>query len=201
MSVNPIKSSFLYQNVDSRFREKLAVLFPFKMDPITVGFKYLGFNLKPLGYHTSDLNWLIHLFERKIKNWTYRYLSLGGRVVLIKAVLTGLDVYCFALARCPKSILNILRKHIYNFLWGTSAGHSFSHLANWELLALPFEFGGWDIKNLEWFGISLRLKSLWHLLTGTGTWCRIITHKYLKNRPLDVWICGRSFRIVGTSYF
>ena len=140
-------------------------------------------------------------FERKIKNWTYRYLSLGGRVVLIKAVLTGLSVYWFALARCPESILNILHKHIYNFLWGTSAGHSSSHLANWELLALPFEFGGWDIKNLEWFGISLRLKSLWHLLTGTGTWCRIITHKYLKNRPLDVWLHGRSFRIVGTSYF
>ena len=37
--------------------------------------------------------------------------------------------------------------------------------------------------------------------TGTGNWCRIITHKYLKNRPLDVWIRGRSFRIVGTSYF
>ena len=62
MSVNPLKSYFLYQNVDSRFREELAVLFPFKMDPITVGFKYLGFNLKPLGYHTSDWNWLIHLF-------------------------------------------------------------------------------------------------------------------------------------------
>ena len=56
MSVNPLKSSFLYQNVDSVFREELAGLFPFKMDPITVGFKYLGFNLKPLGYHTSDWN-------------------------------------------------------------------------------------------------------------------------------------------------
>ena len=54
MSVSPLKSSFLYQNVDSVFRGKLAELFPFKMDPITVGFKDLGFYLKPLGYHTSD---------------------------------------------------------------------------------------------------------------------------------------------------
>ena len=98
MSVSPLKSSFLYQNVDAVFREELAELFPFKMDPITVGFKYLGFNLKPLGYHTSDWNWLIHLFERKIKNWTYKYLSLGGKVVLIRVVLTGLAVYWFALA-------------------------------------------------------------------------------------------------------
>ena len=128
----------------------------------------MGFYLKPLGYHTSDWIWLIHLFKRKIKNWTYRYLSLGGRVVLIRAVLTGLAVYWFALARCPKSILITLCKLIYNFLWGSSGDHGLSHLVSWESLALPIEFGGWDIKNLEWFGISLRLKSLWLLLTGTG---------------------------------
>ena len=122
-------------------------------------------------------------------------------MVLIRAILTGLVVYWFALARCPKSILNTLHKLIYNFLWGSSVGHSLSHLVNWETLALPIEFGGWDIKNLEWFGISLRLKSLWLLLTVTGIWSRIIAHKYLKNRPLDDWIRGQSFSIVGTSYF
>ena len=68
MVISPIKSSFLYQNVDSEFREELAGLFPFKMDPITVGFKYLGFYLKPLGYHTSDWTWIVLLFERNIKN-------------------------------------------------------------------------------------------------------------------------------------
>ena len=89
-------------------------------------------------------------------------------MVLIKAVLTGLVVYWFALARCPKSILNALRKLIFSFLWGSSVGHKLSHLVNWETLSLPIEFGGWDIKNLEWFGISLILKSMWKLLTGTG---------------------------------
>ena len=166
-----------------------------------MGFKYLGFNLKPLGYHTSDWRWLIHLFERKIHNWTYRYLSLGGRVVLVRAVLTGLVVYWFALERCPKSILNALRKLIFTFLWGSSVGHKLSHLVNSETLSRPVEFGGWDIKNLEWFGISLRLKSMWQLLTSTGTWSGIITHKYLKNRPLEDWIRGQNFSIVGTSYF
>ena len=127
------------------FRGKLAELFPFKMDPITVGFKYLG-------YHTSDWRWMIDLFERKIHNWAYKYLSLGGRVVLIKVVLTGLAFYWFALARCPKSILNVPRKLIFSFLWGTSEGHQNPHLVNWETLSLPIEFGGWDIKNLDGLG-------------------------------------------------
>ena len=161
MTVSLEKSSFLYQNVDADIRSKIAELLPFRMVPLTSGFKYLGYRLKPLGYHTSDWWWLIDLFEKKIKNWTYRLLSLGGRVVLIKAVLTGLAVYWFALARCPKSILNILRRTIFSFLWGYSADYQNSHLVNWETVSLPTEYGGWDIKNLKWFGIYLRLKSMW----------------------------------------
>ena len=122
-------------------------------------------------------------------------------MVLIKAVLKGLVVYWFALARCPKSILNILRRTIFSFLWGSSANYQNSHLVNWETLSLPTEYGGWDIKNLEWFGISLRLKSMWQLLNGTGIWSRIIAHKYFKNNSLEDWIRARNFNITGTSYF
>ena len=39
------------------------------------------------------------------------------------------------------------------------------------------------------------------LLTGTVIWSRIIVHKYLNNRPLEDWIRGQTFSIVGTSYF
>ena len=68
MSISSLKSSFLYQNVDTDIMEKIVEMFPFKMDPLTVGFKYLGYHLKPLGYHTSDWIWMIDLFERKIHN-------------------------------------------------------------------------------------------------------------------------------------
>ena len=101
--------------MDVDIRNKIVEILPFRMEPLTVSFKYLGYRLKPLGYNTSDWRWMIELFEKKIQNWTYRYLSLGGRVVLIKVVLTGLAVYWFALARCPKSILNVLCKTISPF--------------------------------------------------------------------------------------
>ena len=37
----------------------IAQALPYKMDPITTGFKYLGYYLKPLGYKFSDWHWLI----------------------------------------------------------------------------------------------------------------------------------------------
>ena len=85
---------------------------------------------------------MVKRFEDKIRHWTYRLLSLGGRLVLIKSVLTDLDVYWFALARCPRSILNLLRKSIFTFLWGNTDGRPRHHLASWESVAVPYEYGG-----------------------------------------------------------
>ena len=93
MTVSIEKSYFLYQNVDVDIRNKIIEFLPFRMEPLTGGFKYLGYRLKPVGYLTSDWRWMIELFEKKIHNCTYRYLSLGVRAILIKVVLTGLVVY------------------------------------------------------------------------------------------------------------
>ena len=84
---------------------------------------------------------------------------------------------------------------------GSCAEYQNSHLVNWETVSSPTEYGGWDIKNLEWFGISLRLKCMWPFLNGTGIWRRIIAHKYFKNKSLEDWIRARKFKITGTSYF
>ena len=50
MQISEEKSSFLYNKIDDIARENVAVILPFKMDPLSVGFKYLGFYLKPIGY-------------------------------------------------------------------------------------------------------------------------------------------------------
>ena len=95
---------------------------------------------------------------KKISLWSYRLLTLGGRLTIIKVVFIGMPVHWFALARIPKSILNHLRQCIFSFLWGSFEGRSKMHLVDWKTLSLPVEYGGWDIKNLEWFGTSLKLK-------------------------------------------
>ena len=143
----------------------------------------------------------MEIFENKIKHWSFRSLTLGGRLILISVVLSGLAIFWFALVRCPKSILNKLRKTIFMFLWGNSDGHQKLHLTSWESVSIPMEYGGWNIKHLEWFGISLRLKNLLLLLNGKGIWSRIISHKYLKHKPWKVWIHARNFNTSRMSYF
>ena len=87
------KSSFLFNVIYDITKENIAAILPYKMEPLLVGFKYLGFYLKPLGYQVNDWHWLIKKFEQRISNWTYRLLSLGSILILIQSVLMGLSAY------------------------------------------------------------------------------------------------------------
>ena len=106
MSICIEKSSFLYNEVDEENRSHIFAFLHYRMDPIATGFKYLVYRLKPLGYRINNWRWIISMFESRISNWTYRLLSLGGRVILIRSVLTGLSIYWCALGHIPLSILS-----------------------------------------------------------------------------------------------
>ena len=54
MCISVDKSCFLYNNVDVDIHIDIAKALPYKMEPITAGFKYLGYFLKPLGYRVRD---------------------------------------------------------------------------------------------------------------------------------------------------
>ena len=93
MCISVDKSCFLFNHVDEDILGGIACVLPYKMEPIVSGFKYLGYFLKPLGYKFSDWNWLIQKYEKRIHTWTHKLLSLGGRLILVQAVLSSLPVY------------------------------------------------------------------------------------------------------------
>ena len=107
---------------------------------------------------------------------------------MIRVVMSSMHVYWMALAPIPISILDRLRKLIFAFLWGSSEDKNKYHLMDWQLLSKPKDSGGWGIKNLAWFNISLRLKSLWMVLHGSGIWHQVIIAKYLKNGSVVSWL-------------
>ena len=195
MEINVDKSSFLYNNIDEAIRQQISNIMPYKMEPISAGFKYMGYHLNPLGYGIKDWRWFLLKFEKRLNNWTYKLLSLGGRLVLVKSILTSLAVYWLTLARMPSSILNHIKRYIFNFLWGCSQGKQRYHLADWSTISRPYALRGWNIKNIEWFSLALRTKSLWLVLNGTGLWSHTIKSKYLKNLPVDVWLRQQSFKV------
>ena len=70
----------------------LERLFFFPTSPVSKGFKYLGFSLKPNAYAFQDWLWLYKKIESRITLWADRFLSKGGRLVLLKVVLQSIPV-------------------------------------------------------------------------------------------------------------
>ena len=54
MEINAEKYAFLFNNVDEPVRHQIYNIMPYKMEPMVVGFKYLGYYLKLLGYSIKD---------------------------------------------------------------------------------------------------------------------------------------------------
>ena len=77
--------------------------------------------------------------------------------VLVNAILSSIPVFWMGLAPLPCSILKMLRSAMFNFLWGSSDITFKYHLANWQDLSRPKDYGGWGIKNPYWFNQALRL--------------------------------------------
>ena len=83
MCISVDKYGFLFNNMEVGSLLSISRSLPYKMEHITKGFKYLGYFIKPLGYKVKDWFWLVQNFERRIKHWAHKCLSLGGILVLI----------------------------------------------------------------------------------------------------------------------
>ena len=85
------------------------------------------------------------------------------------------------------------------FLWGTLPKNKKFRLVYWNLLACPTSMGGWGIKHLTWFNLSLRLKSFWLALNGNGIWYQLLSVKYMKKLPLHSWLREKCFSLRSAS--
>eukprot|EP00253_Pinus_taeda_P024795 PITA_24795 len=162
MTANNYMKSAIFHN-DSNPVEVawLDNLFGIKVQTISLGIKYLGFQLKANGYSKVDWSWISDRYYRKISAWEYRSLTLAGRVTLAQSIL--------------------------NQLVGSQAGRTKYHLSKLSNISLPKSMGGWGLLDMRTFGKALLCKSLWGAIHGEGSWSSIIQKKYLGRKDLTFW--------------
>jgi hypothetical protein len=201
LSINLSKSSVYYWGLSAPELLDFKASLPFSFFDLGEGFKYLGFQLKIGAYSPADWHWLVNLFERKINFWCNKWLSIGGRLILVKSVLESLAVFWMSLAKIPQKTLNSLRRLASNFLWnGHGKKHSF-HLSSWASLTTPKKAGGWGLRDLSLFNIALLVSSLWRAVNLNSIWHRIVAGKYLGSQSLCSWLRKPSLKLNRASIF
>eukprot|EP00253_Pinus_taeda_P010417 PITA_10417 len=189
MEINTRKSQICVADLARREIDSISNIFTFPIQPLDTPFKYLGFWLKPVAYKKEDWHWLTAKIEARINHWSFRWLSRAGRLTLLKSVLLAIPVYWAALTWVPKSVLEKIRKICCRFLWAGMAKDSPSlPWVAWDKIARPKEWGGWGIKRLPEFSMSLAAKSRWRLITRENLWTKVVRRKYIDPIPLEDWI-------------
>jgi len=99
LKVNFSKSSLVGVNVASSWLAEAAMVLNCKVGSIP--FVYLGM---PIGGTSSRLSFwepLLNRIKSKLSGWSSNHLSFGGRLILLKSVLSSLPVYALSFFKAP----------------------------------------------------------------------------------------------------
>jgi hypothetical protein len=117
LMVNQSKTIVHYAGLTDIELAPFKSVLPYTFSELSSGFKYLGYYLKTGAQKAEDWDWLVARITKKIGIWCNRWLSLGGRYILIKTVLEGQSIYWMSMETIPRSVLSKIRKLMFHFLW------------------------------------------------------------------------------------
>jgi hypothetical protein len=72
----------------------------------------------------STWNLVLDVIQKRLASWKNKYVSLGGRVVLLNSVLAVIPIFYLSLFRMPVGVWKNLVRLQRRFLWGGAAGAS-----------------------------------------------------------------------------
>jgi hypothetical protein len=93
MTINISKSSIYFSNIEAETWNNMVDLLAFPTFQLEDGLKYLGLTLKKNKYGISNWKWLLSKVEKSVTFWCNRWISQGGRLVLIKLVIEAIPIY------------------------------------------------------------------------------------------------------------
>ena len=67
--------------------------------------------------NNCDWNAVVQRFEKKLSGWKGKYMSSGGRLVLINSVLSSLPLFMMSFLGVPKEVLKRLDNIRSRFYW------------------------------------------------------------------------------------
>ncbi|WVZ50961.1 hypothetical protein U9M48_002159, partial [Paspalum notatum var. saurae] len=112
-------------------------------------FRYLGIPMHHRQLLNAEWRKIEERFEKKLSCWKAKYLSYGGRLILLNAVLSSLPMFMMSFFEIPKGVLKNLYKFRSRFFWqGSSNKHKY-RLAKWDIMCRPKDQGGLGIINLQ----------------------------------------------------
>ena len=103
----------------------------------TLPIRYLGLPLSTGQLHGTDWQSVVEKVEQRLEGWKAKVLSKGGRLVLLKSVLTAIPTFYLSVFKIPASIEQRLSGLMQRFFWkGSKEGRGLALVA-WDDICKP----------------------------------------------------------------
>lgn len=104
--------------------------------------KYLGLPLTLRKPSRADFQLLINKVANRLQAWQAGLISQGGRLVMVQAVLSAMQVYTFMALDPPLSVIKEIDKRRRAFLWKGSQNVTGGNcLVAWSSICCPLSWG------------------------------------------------------------
>jgi len=119
--------------------------------------------------------------------WGGHLLTKGGKVILIKAVLSALPIYQAAFLLAPRNVTEKISKLLRDFLWhGGKGNENKIHLVKWDVVKKTQGDGGLQMRDPALINLALGGKILWKLIhEPTHPVSVLLRSKYSPNKNLS----------------
>jgi hypothetical protein len=82
-----------------------------------IPFLYLGLPIDGDERHLPFMSGLVDKIRCKLSLWKSHHLSMGGRLVLIKFVMSPISVYFLSFSKAPTCIIYLIESILKAFIW------------------------------------------------------------------------------------
>lgn len=125
---------------------------------------------------------------KRINSWSSKFLSKGGKEVLVKSVAQALPTYVMSCFLLPQNVTNKLQSAISHFWWSTKQNNKGMHWIAWDKICVPLDKGGLGFCDLKNFNLALLAKQLWRILHyPSSLLARVLKARYFRHsNPLEV---------------
>ncbi|GJU09895.1 hypothetical protein Tco_1132291 [Tanacetum coccineum] len=111
-------------------------------------FNYLGVKVGGIMSRLSSWDDVIAKLSARLSKWKLKSLSIGGRLTLIKSVLSSLPLYYMSSFKVPKGVLSKMESIRRNFFNGVENAEKKMSLIGWNKILASKKNGGLDVSTI-----------------------------------------------------
>ncbi|GKC61754.1 RNA-directed DNA polymerase, eukaryota, reverse transcriptase zinc-binding domain protein [Tanacetum coccineum] len=153
---------------------------------LTAPFNYLGVKVDVSSFRSCSWEDVLSKITARLSKWKLKTLSIGGRLTLLKSVLTSMPLYQMSVYKVPMGVLNRMESMRRNFFNGVDNNDRKITMIGWKKILAFKKKGGLGVSSFFTINRALLFKWVWRFKSNDSSlWYRCIKAIYGDRGALD----------------